>query len=307
MNGRRVLVTGGAGFIGSNLANALASENDVIVVDDCSFGTPAHLTEAVDVRERSVLESELPTDVDVVFHLAARSSYEMHEADPAQGVRTNVEGFVNVADQARADGCETIVYASTSSVYGTHTEPTRATRPVTASTAYEASKLARERYAEYLSTQYGLSVAGMRMYSVYEGFDGAESHKGGYANVVAQFADDIANDRRPIVYGDGTQTRDFTHVSDVVRALVRTAESNLDGVYNVGTGRAISFNDLIELLAAEFRTDVTPKYVENPIDEAVYVHDTIANADRLTAATGWEPTVSIRDGVKRVCETYADE
>ena len=125
MNGKRVLVTGGAGFIGSTLANHLAADNDVVVVDDGYLGTAENLDSEVEFHEKSVLDEDLPTDVDCVFHLAALSSYAMHEDDPTTGARVNVEGFVNSVEQARDDGCDTVVYASTSSIYGNQTEPSR--------------------------------------------------------------------------------------------------------------------------------------------------------------------------------------
>lgn len=304
MQGNRVLVTGGGGFIGSNLATHLAERNEVVAVDDGSLGTAANLDSTVEFVERSVLDDDLPTDVDVVFHLAARSSYAMCEAEPRRGVRVNVEGFVNTVEQARHDGCDTVVYASTSSVYGSRTNPTPEDVPVTASTGYEASKLARERYAEYFSTHYDMTLAGMRLFSVYQGYGGAEAHKGEYANVVAQFADDIANGRSPTLYGDGTQTRDFTHVDDVVRGLERAADCRLTGVYNLGTGERYDFNTVVELLNDELGTDVDPKYVENPIPEKVYVHDTWADATKFRDATGWKPEVSFTRGVERVCRPY---
>ncbi|PSQ16027.1 nucleoside-diphosphate sugar epimerase [Halobacteriales archaeon QS_8_69_73] len=304
MQGRRVLVTGGAGFIGSNLANALAADNEVVVVDDGHLGTPANLESAVDYREASVLDGDLPTDVDVVYHLAALSSYAMHEDDPTMGARVNVEGFVNVVEQARRDGCETVVYASTSSIYGSRTEPSPEEMPVEVNTGYEASKLARERYAEYFSNHYGLSTAGMRFFSVYQGYGGAEAHKGEYANVIAQFADDVANGRRPELYGDGTQTRDFTHVDDVVRGLALAADHELNGIYNLGTGDAYSFDTVVELINEELGTDVAPEYVDNPIPESVYVHDTCADATKMREATGWAPEIGFREGLRRVCSQY---
>ncbi|WP_411911641.1 NAD-dependent epimerase/dehydratase family protein [Natronomonas gomsonensis] len=300
----RVLVAGGAGFVGSNIANHLAADNEVLVVDDCYLGTPANLDDSVELYDRSVLAEDLPTDVDVVFHLAALSSYAMHEGEPQRGARVNVEGFVNVAEQARKDGCDTIVYASTSSIYGNRTEPTPEDAAVAVNTGYEASKVARERYAEYFSNHYGMSLAGLRLFSVYQGYGGTEAHKGEYANVIAQFADDIANGEAPVLYGDGTQTRDFTHVSDVVSAAVRAAEGGLTGVYNVGTGQSYSFNTVVELLNDELGTDVAPEYVENPIPESVYVHDTCADFSKLRAATGWEPEVLFEEGIKRVCSGY---
>jgi len=304
MDGKRVLVTGGGGFIGSNLANHLAERNEVVAVDDGYLGTDENLTEAVTYHEASVLEDDLPTDVDVLFHLAALSSYAMHEADPTRGARVNVEGFVNAVEQARDDGCDTVVYASTSSIYGSRTEPSPEDMPVTVNTGYEASKLARERYAEYFGNHYGLTLAGLRFFSVYQGYGGAEEHKGEYANVIAQFADDVATREPPVLYGDGEQTRDFTHVADVVRAMELAADHRLDGVYNVGTGEAYSFNTVVECINRELGTDVEPEYVENPIPESVYVHDTCADPTKLREATGWEPAIGFEEGIRRVCSAY---
>jgi UDP-glucose 4-epimerase len=306
MENRRVLVTGGAGFIGSNLASHLASDNEVVVLDDCSLGTADHLDDRVEFVQGSVLDdpSSLPTDVDVVFHLAARSSYAMHEEDPRDGARVNVEGFVNVVDAARREGCDTVVYASTSSIYGDRTEPTPEDLPIEARTGYEASKLSRERYGEYFTHHHDVACAGLRYFSVYQGYGGAEGHKGEYANVVAQFAEDIANGRRPDIYGDGAQTRDFTHVDDIVRATVRAAEERLSGPYNVGTGESYDFDTVVDMINDELGTDVAPKYVDNPIPEDVYVHDTLADASKLREATGWEPQVDFSEGVSRVCEPY---
>ncbi len=304
MENKQILVTGGAGFVGSNLANHLAEHNDVVVVDDGYLGTPENLVADVDYREQCVLDDDLPTNVDVVFHLAALSSYAMHEDDPTRGARVNVEGFVNTVEQARKDGCATIVYASTSSIYGNRTEPSPVDMDITVNTGYEASKLARERYAEYFSNHYDMFVAGMRFFSVYQGYGGAEEHKGEYANVIAQFADDMANGKQPVLYGDGTQTRDFTHVRDIVRGLELAAEHQLTGIYNLGTGDAYNFNELVELLNDELGTNIQPDYVENPIPDSVYVHDTCADTSAFEDATGWVPEIDFETGIERVCEEY---
>jgi len=164
--------------------------------------------------------------------------------------------------------------------------------------------MSRETYAEYFSNHYGLSLAGLRYFSVYEGYGGAEEHKGGYANVIAQFADAIANGRAPKLYGDGEQTRDFTHVEDIVRGTVLAAEHELDGVYNLGTGTQYSFNTVVELINEELDTSVEPEYVENPIPESVYVHDTCADPSKIRAATGWEPEIDLHEGIRRVCRHH---
>ena len=304
MQNQRILVTGGTGFIGSNLANHLAEDNDVVVVDDLYLGIEENLVDDVEFIEKSVVESELPTDVDVVYHLAALSSYAMHEDDPQTGARVNVEGFVNVVEQARNDGCETVVYASTSSIYGDQTEPSPESMDVAVNTGYEASKLARERYAEYFSNHYDMTMAGMRFFSVYQGYGGSEEHKGEYANVIAQFAEDMANGESPVLYGDGTQTRDFTYISDIVRGLVLAGEEQLDGVYNLGTGEAYDFNTLVEMLNDELGTEIEAEYIENPIPESVYVHDTCADYSKMKAETGWEPQISFEEGIEQVCAQY---
>jgi len=304
MEGKRVLVTGGAGFIGSNLANRLAADNEVVALDDGYLGTPENLDPEVEFVDASVLDDDLPTDVDAVFHLAALSSYFMHEEEPTKGARVNVEGFVNIVDQARRDGCDHVMYASTSSIYGDRTEPSPEDMPVTARTGYEASKLARERYAEYFRHHYGLTTCGLRFFSVYQGFGGAEAHKGEFANLIAQFADAIANGERPEIWGDGTQTRDFTHVDDIVRGIELAADHDLQGIYNLGTGESYSLNELVERLNEELGTDIEPRYAENRIPEDVYVHDTMADPSKMREETGWKPEISFEEGLERVCAQY---
>lgn len=304
MQETRVLITGGAGFIGSNLANALAAENHVIALDDGYLGTPENLDKEIEFVETSVLDDDLPTDVDVVFHLAALSSQAMHEENPQRGARVNVEGFVNTIEQARWDGCETVVYASTSSIYGSRTEPSSEDMPVDAGSGYEASKLARERYAEYFANHYDMTMAGMRFFSVYQGYGGSEEHKGEYANIIAQFADDIAHGRAPVIYGDGSHTRDFTHVDDIVRGLELAADHRLSGIYNLGTGKSYTANTVVSMLNDELERDIEPEYVENPIPEDLFVHDTMADPTKMEKSTGWKPKIDFEEGLRWVCEQY---
>ena len=302
MKGKRVLVTGGAGFIGSNLSNYLARENEVIALDNCYLGTPENLSDDVIFAEADVLDEELPTDVDAVFHLAALSSREMLEENPRQGARVNIEGFVNVVEQAMADGCDTFVYATTSSIYGSQTEPCHEEMAVEAATGYDASMMGRERYAEYYSDFHDLTLAGMRFFSVYQGYGGNEAHKGEYANTISQFADQIADGESPVLWGDGTQTRDFTHVMDIVRGLELAAENELDGIYNLGVGDPYTFNEMVDMINDELGTDVDPVYEPVPLEN--YVYHTHADPSKFKQATGWEPEISFEEGVGMVCEPY---
>jgi UDP-glucose 4-epimerase len=300
---KRVLVTGGAGFIGSNLANYLAGDNDVVVVDNLYLGEAANLDDAVEYHERDVLDDDLPADVDVLVHLAALSSRGMLEDRPRDGASVNVEGMVNAVEQVRAEGCDTVVYASSSSVYD-NDPPGRESDDVAADTGYEASMLARERYAEYYNSFHDdLTVAGTRFFSVYQGYGGAESHKGQYANTVSQWAEKMAEGRRPVLWGDGEQSRDYVHVDDVVRAVEAVADHRLAGVYNVGTGRNVSFNETVDLLNDALGTAVEPEYEPVPLKHYNYAQR--ADPSKLQDATGWEPTITFEEGVERVCAPYA--
>ncbi|QKY22233.1 NAD-dependent epimerase/dehydratase family protein (plasmid) [Halolamina sp. CBA1230] len=307
MQDNRILVTGGAGFIGSNLANYLATDNDVVALDNGYLGTSENLDDAVEYVEADVLDDDLPTEgVDVVYHLAALSSRQMLEENPREGARVNIEGFVNIVEQAHDDGCDTVVYASTSSAYGSRTEPSPEDMDLEAATGYDASMLGRERYAEYYNNFYDdITCAGMRFFSVYQGYGGNEGHKGEYANTVSQFADKIANGESPVLWGDGTQTRDFTHVDDIVRGLVTTAEHELAGVYNLGTGDAYSFNEMVDLINDALGTAVDPEYEPIPLEN--YVHNTCADISKIHEETGWKPQINFEEGVRRVCASYMED
>ena len=300
MKGKTILVTGGAGFIGSNIANSLVDDNEVIVVDNEYLGDSENLRPEVEFWNTSVLNDDLPTyGVDVVFHLAALSSYQMHEDDASEGAKVNVEGFVNTVEQAYESGCDTVVYASTSSIYGSQTTPTAEDYRPEVNTGYEASKMAREEYAEYFSNHYDMNMCGLRLFSVYQG--ASEDHKGEFANVITQFAQKILDGKSPVLYGDGKQTRDFTHVDDIVDGFVLSAEKQLNGIYNVGTGERYSFLQVVDMLNEEFDKDIKPEFIENPIPEDVYVHDTCADNAKLRDE-GWEPDVTFEEGIQRVCE-----
>jgi UDP-glucose 4-epimerase len=247
----RILVTGGAGFIGSNLANALSHEtrnrshypaeqqlrsqgvncingerndktNDVIALDDLSLGIPSNLSKDVKLVKGSVMDYdlllELGKDCDYIFHQAALSSSPMFLDDPRKGIDTNVMGFMNVMESAKRNKVKRVIYASSSSIYNGLPTPYKESVNVAPKTFYESSFYCREVIARTYNLEFGIESIGLRYFSVY---GPNERHKGRFANNISQFIWDMAEKQKsPIIYGDGAQTRDFTFVDDVVRANI---------------------------------------------------------------------------------------
>jgi Nucleoside-diphosphate-sugar epimerases len=303
MQDKRVLVTGGAGFVGSTLANHLAADNEVVAVDDLHLGTPANLANDVEFVEASVVGDDWPADVDVVFHLAAMSSREMLETDPQRGTRVNVEGTVNVIERTR-EHADTVVFAGTSSMYDDH-PPASEDDPVEAATCYDATMLSRDRFMEYYNDFHDdIHVASTRFSSVYQGYGGNEGHKGEYANTVSQWAAKMADGGTPVLWGDGSQTRDYVHVSDVARAMEAVADADLEGSYNVGTGRNFSFNETVAMLNDALGTDIDPEY--EPVPLTNYNYQQRFDISKLQDATGWTPQVDFEEGIEMVCAPYVD-
>ncbi len=301
----KILVTGGAGFIGSNLAEKLAESHKVTVLDDLYLGRKENLDSA-DMKfvKGSVMNEGLVSkackDCDYVFHNAAMSSSPMFKELPKLGMEVNVLGFMNVMKAAKENGVKKVIYASTSSLYSGNPLPYSETQPITAKTFYEASFRTREIVAQTYYFENDVSSIGLRYFSVY---GPKELHKGRYANNISQFLWDLMQDKPAVIYGDGTQSRDFTFVSDVVAANMLAMTSKIDfGVFNVGTGMGTSFNDLVALINKLLGTSIQPVHVDNPIKN--YVHDTIADLSLVSKSLGYKPQWTLEKGIKFLIDYY---
>jgi len=301
----KILVTGGAGFIGSNLAEKLAENHEVIVLDDLYLGRKENLdSSGIQFVEGSVMNEGLVSkackDCDYVFHNAAMSSSPMFKELPKLGMEVNVLGFMNVMKAAKENGVKKIIYASTSSLYSGNPLPYSETQPITAKTFYEASFRTREIVAQTYYFENDVSSIGLRYFSVY---GPKELHKGRYANNISQFLWDLMQGKPAVIYGDGTQSRDFTFVSDVVAANVLAMTSKIDfGVFNVGTGIGTSFNDLVALISRLLDTSIQPVHVDNPIKN--YVHDTIADLSLVSRSLGYKPQWTLEKGIRFLIDYY---
>jgi len=295
----KILITGGAGFIGSNLAEKLAEDHDVTILDDLYIGSKKNLDNTdIEFVEGSVMNEELVNkvckDCDYIFHNAAMSSSPMFKEQHKLGMEVNVLGFMNVMKAARDNCVKRVVYASTSSLYNGNPLPYSEIQPITAKTFYEASFRTREIVAQTYYFENDVSSVGLRYFSVY---GPKELHKGQYANNVSQFLWDMMKGKPAVIYGDGTQRRDFTFVNDVVSANILAMKSKIDfGIFNVGTGIGTSFNDLVALMNKLLGTSIEPVYVENPIKN--YVHDTIADLSLVAKSLGYKPQWSLERGIK---------
>ena len=209
-----------------------------------------------------------------------------------------INGFISVMEFAR-EGARRVVYASSSSVYRGCPKPYREDMHPQPFDYYTEARLAMERLAEVYYQLYGVSSVGMRFFSVYGPHEQAKEK---YANIISQFLWLMREDKTPVIYGDGSQTRDFVHVSDVVRACLAAAEADLGcEVINVGTGRETSFNQVIELLNRELGKSIEPEYVENPIKN--YVSETLADISKARKLLGYEPSVSLEEGIRRLIKS----
>ncbi len=294
------LVTGGAGFIGSHLVDALAARGPVRVLDDLSTGVPANLPAGVelvhgDVGDAAAVDAAMK-GVDMVFHLAALASVQRSVEAPADSHRVCATGTLHTLDAARRHGARRVVYAASASAYGIPTgEVQKESDPVNPLSPYAAAKLAGEVYCQAFAATYGLETVRLRFFNIFGPRQRADSP---YSGVIAIFAALLAAGKTPTVFGDGQQTRDFTYVSDVVDCLLLASEKpGVSGdVFNVGTGHPTSLLDLIAALNKALGTDVTPKHADARQGD---IRHSRADISRTVARLGYSPRVAFADGLAK--------
>jgi len=306
---RKVLVTGGGGFIGSNLVRGLlAHGDDVRVLDNFATGSRTNLDEvAADVE---VVEGELRSyervhnavrGVEVVFHLGALGSVPRSVQDPLTTSAVNVEGTLNVLLAARDEGIRRVVFASSSSVYGSAIElPAREDGPVDPISPYGVAKLAAERYCVSFSRVYhSFETVVLRYFNV---FGPRQNPHSQYAAVVPLFLTAIARGEPVTIFGDGGQSRDFTYVDNIVEANLRAADAGgANGrIFNVAAGSPASVDTLADTIAALLGKPVEKQYAPpRPGD----LRDSYAEIAAAREVLGWTPTVGFEDGLRRTAES----
>src|SRR3954447_19770451 len=311
----RTLVTGGAGFIGSNIVDALLARGDeVVVVDDLTTGRESNLAGArdngaqlveADIRDAErVMQAVADAAPEAIFHLAAQIDVRKSVTDPGWDAAINVQGTANVLEAARRAGVARFVHTSTGgAIYGdVDTIPSPESTPPAPMAGYGTSKFCAEQYCSLYARLHGLSTVTLRYGNVY----GPRQDPLGEAGVVAIFCGKLMDGGRPRIYGDGRQTRDYVFVGDVVAANLAAADSrDVGGAVNIGTGTETSVLDLVAILQQEGgRDDFEPEFAEARLGE---IERSCLNVTRARIELGWEARTSLVDGMRATLDAARAE
>ncbi|MBD2713610.1 SDR family oxidoreductase [Microvirga sp. STR05] len=308
------LVTGGAGFIGSNLVEYLLKygAKEVRVLDNFSNGfrknvalfaaNPALRVIEGDIRDRQTC-IDACQGIDVVLHQAALGSVPRSINDPITSNDVNVGGFVNMLVGAKEAGVKRFVYAASSSTYGDHKAlpkvEDRIGKPLS---PYAVTKYANELYADVFGKTYGMEIIGLRYFNI---FGPRQDPNGAYAAVIPLFIDAVLEGKPPRMNGDGGQTRDFTFVENCVQANIKAALTQnpeaVNQVYNVAVADRTSLNDLFNILKEEAGSDITPEY--GP-DRAGDIRDSLADISKANNLLGYQPQIRIREGLQKTLDWF---
>jgi UDP-glucose 4-epimerase len=305
----KCLVTGGAGFIGSHLVETLLEQgHDVRVLDDLSTGKRDNLLgvrDRIDLRTGSVTDAKtVQAAVDGmawVFHLAALPSVQRSVEEPVSSHEVCATGTLRVLDAARRAGVRRVVYAASSSAYGDTPGALRTeSDPLAPLSPYAVAKLAGEHYCRCFTTTYGLETVRLRFFNI---FGPRQDARSPYSGVIALFIGGMSAGRRPVVHGDGLQSRDFTYVANAVQALIKGAEAPaaVGNVYNIGNGGRTSILELVQCL-----NELLGSRLE-PIHEAARsgdVRHSQADISRARQDLGYNPKVSFAEGLGRTLEAH---
>jgi UDP-glucose 4-epimerase len=305
----KILVTGGAGFIGSHTVDALVAtgQHQVSIIDNLSAGkghqvNPVARFHEIDLRDADAVKRVIVTETpEVIVHLAAQMDVRRSVADPAFDAQVNLVGFLNLMESARQHGLRRVIFSSTGgAIYGEQeTFPAPEDHPLHPVSPYGVAKMATEAYLFFYKVQYGIDYTALRYGNVY----GPRQDPHGEAGVVAIFCGRILERKPCTIYGDGKQTRDYVFVSDVARANIAAANSNVSGAINIGTGVETNVNDLYHTLGTVADVTRAPEY--GPARPGEQSRSVISPA-RARELLNWRPEVDLANGLDQTFTFFKD-
>ncbi|MBD0294752.1 MAG: SDR family oxidoreductase [Flavisolibacter sp.] len=311
----RILVTGGAGFIGANLVKDLLDTEQVekvVVLDNLATGSLKNIEEFAPNKKFSFIQGDIRnyetclnafTAVDAVSHQAALGSVPRSIKDPLTTNEVNITGTLNVFTAAKEKGIKRIVYAASSSTYGDHPGLPKVEDKIgNPISPYAVTKYVNELYAKVYANVYGLELIGLRYFNV---FGPKQNPQGPYAAVIPIFLKAVLDNEPPVINGDGEHSRDFTYVSNVIQAnkqaLFTQKKEALNQVYNIACGRQTSLNELFEIIKSIAGSDLAPRYGPERSGD---IKHSCADISKAAALLDYQPNVSVRDGLKKTFEWY---
>ncbi|HBF37672.1 MAG TPA: UDP-glucose 4-epimerase, partial [Firmicutes bacterium] len=299
----KILVTGGAGFIGANLLEELLPHHQLVVVDNLSTGKASNILNEVRFYQTDILSEGFAEIVamekpEFIIHLAAQINVAESFVRPLADLETNILGTLKVLEAAKRNGIQKVIYPSSAAVYGCpQFLPISEDHPIAPMSFYGISKHTPEHYLQVYFQTYALRYTILRFANVY----GPRQDSGGEGGVVSIFTDNLLKNKPLLIYGDGEQTRDFVFVKDVAGAICKSLTAGDNQIYNIGSGQKISINDLFQQIKKLTASKVRPQFLPARSGD---IRDSLFNISKAQLGLGWEPKTSIDTGLRLTMEWF---
>ncbi len=299
----KILVTGGAGFIGINLLEELLPLHRLVVVDNLSTGKGGPILQDVHFYPMNILDEEFEKIVaqekpEFIIHLAAQINVPESFVNPIFDLETNILGTLKVLEAAQKNGVQKIIYPSSAAVYGSpQFLPITEEHPIEPMSFYGISKHTPEHYIQTYFHSYGLDYTVLRFANVY----GPWQEAGGEGGVIAVFTDNLLKSKPLSIFGDGEQTRDFVFVKDVAGAIMKSLSTGSHQILNIGSGRKVSVNQLFQQIKSLTQSSIEPQYLPNRPGD---IRDSIFDIAKALKVLGWEPQTTLEQGLRLTMEWF---
>ena len=301
----KYLVNGGAGFIGSNLTERLVNDgHKVIIVDNLSTGNLKNLEilknriDFIKIPVSETLNNKKIEKIDGIFHFGIPSSTPLYRINP-YFTGEAINEFITILELAKREKCK-IVYASSSSIYNGNQIPFKEDMSIFVKDLYSEARYSMERLAKLYHDWYNVKSIGLRFFSVYGKH---EEYKKNFANLITQFLWDIKKNKKPIIYGDGNQTRDFTYIKDIIEGCILSMNSSINyDIFNLGSGNHFTLNEMVEILSKIINKKIECEYITNPLKG--YVQDTLSDTSKAKKLLGYESKYTLEKGIKEILTYY---